>query len=231
MPRPVTRKYDASGRRAAAERSRTHVMEVARDLFARLGLDRVTIEMLAAEAGVSAATFYGLFKSKVGLLRAMMEASLFNERYQALVAGLKGVDDPVAMLTMTAAIARAIYDGERAQLGVVRGAAAFSAELREIEQQFERIRLDAQRARVRRIARAGTVRAGLTPARVRDILWMFTGRDVYRMLVVERGWSPAVYEAWLAGTLVQSLLAEPVARPRGGKATTRVTRASSRPRA
>lgn len=34
---------------------------------------------------------------------------------------------------------------------------------------------------------------------------MFTGRDVYRMLVRERGWSPQKYEDRLADTLVHSL--------------------------
>jgi hypothetical protein len=35
---------------------------------------------------------------------------------------------------------------------------------------------------------------------------MFTGRDVYRMLVRERGWSSQKYQDWLADTLVRSLL-------------------------
>ncbi len=31
---------------------------------------------------------------------------------------------------------------------------------------------------------------------------MLTGRDIFRMLVRERGWSPQQYETWLANTLV-----------------------------
>jgi AcrR family transcriptional regulator len=139
-------------------------MEVARELFARRGLDQVTIEALAPEAEVSTATVYGLFKSKAGLLRALIEASLFNDRYQSLVAGLRGVVEPTAMLRMTAAIARAIYDGERAQLGLVRGASAFSSELRDSEQQFEQIRYDAQRDRARRIAQPDTLALSLLAA-------------------------------------------------------------------
>jgi hypothetical protein len=38
---------------------------------------------------------------------------------------------------------------------------------------------------------------------------MFTGRDIYRMLVRERGWSSQKYEHWLADTLVLSLLCAP----------------------
>ena len=39
-----------------------------------------------------------------------------------------------------------------------------------------------------------------------DRPWMLTGRDVYRMLVLVRGWNSPKYEDWLADALVRSLL-------------------------
>jgi hypothetical protein len=48
----------------------------------------------------------------------------------------------------------------------------------------------------------------LSISKVRDILWAFTGRDFYRMLVVERGWSSDEYEKWLAELLIQVLLSK-----------------------
>jgi AcrR family transcriptional regulator len=201
------RRYDSTRRREGAARNRHRVLDAARRLFATHGLDRVTIEALAAAAGVSQATVYALFRSKAGILRALMEEALFNATYRPLAERARQVRDPVEMLQMTASIARAIYDGERAGLGVIRGASAFSAELRAVEQQFERLRFGLQRARAERIARRGTVRPGLKLGQVRDVLWMLTGRDVYRMLVVERRWSPAAYEAWLSAALARTLLA------------------------
>jgi hypothetical protein len=53
---------------------------------------------------------------------------------------------------------------------------------------------------------AKRLRLGLNHQTARDIFWMLTGRDVYRMLVRERGWSPQKYQDWLADTLVHSLL-------------------------
>ena len=53
----------------------------------------------------------------------------------------------------------------------------------------------------------------LTDKRARDIFWMLTGGDVYRMLVRERGWSPQKYEDWLADTLARSLLTRARANP------------------
>jgi hypothetical protein len=38
-------------------------------------------------------------------------------------------------------------------------------------------------------------------------MWMCTDRDVYRMLVLERGWSSDQYETWLAETLIRALTA------------------------
>lgn len=40
----------------------------------------------------------------------------------------------------------------------------------------------------------------------RRILWMYTSRDIYRMLVQESGWTPARYEKWLSDTLVNALV-------------------------
>jgi AcrR family transcriptional regulator len=183
------------------------VLSAARRLFAARGLDQVTIAALAAAAGVSQATVYALFRSKAGILRALMEEALFNDTYRPLAEQARQVRDPVEMLQMTASIAQAIYDGERAGLGVIRGASAFSAELRAVEQQFELLRFELQRPRAKRIARRGTVRPGLKLGQVRDVLWMLTSRDVYRMLVVERHWSPAAYQAWLSEALARTLLA------------------------
>ena len=50
---------------------------------------------------------------------------------------------------------------------------------------------------------------GLSHRTARDIFWMLTGGDVYRMLVRERRWSPHKYQHWLADALVELLLAHP----------------------
>jgi hypothetical protein len=42
----------------------------------------------------------------------------------------------------------------------------------------------------------------------RQILWMYTSRDVYRMLVLESGWTPDRYQDWLSDTLVNALASQ-----------------------
>ena len=40
----------------------------------------------------------------------------------------------------------------------------------------------------------------------RRLLWMYTSRDVYRMLVVEGKWTADQYEIWLGRALADALI-------------------------
>ncbi len=68
---------------------------------------------------------------------------------------------------------------------------------------------------------ARRLRPELDHGTTRDIFWMLTGRDVYRMLVRERGWSSQKYQDWLADTLVHSLLTPGRANPARSRAAKR----------
>jgi hypothetical protein len=89
---------------------------------------------------------------------------------------------------------------------VLRGAAAFSADLRETEAEFEDIRRRMQKDRLDRLFASGRARRGLSLAEAQQVMWMLTSRDVYRMLVHDGGWSPEQYQAWLARTLAEALV-------------------------
>jgi AcrR family transcriptional regulator len=204
QPRPP-RRYDSARRRAGAEATRKRILDAARSLFRRAGIDRVTMGSIARRAGVSEPTVYAAFRSKAGILREIMRAAIFGARYHAAAVRLEQTSDPIALLRLTATVARTIYEDERRQIGLLRGAAAFSPELRRLEREFERMRFEMQRRRVDLLARRSLLRRGMTVARARRLLWMYTSREIYRMLVVEGGWSSDEFERWLAATLVSSL--------------------------
>ncbi len=209
MPRSHKRTYTSPRRQKAAEETRARVLDSAKALFSARGIDKATIQAIAEGAGVAASTVYALFKGKEGLLGALMEQALFGERFAAAAQLLEGEDDPVRAIALTAVVARAVYDGEQAELGVLRGASAFSATLRKEEQRFEAMRLSMQKDRVARLFAAGRQRPGLTEEEARRVLWMYTSRDVWRMLVNESGWTADRYQAWLADTLVLALTDAP----------------------
>jgi AcrR family transcriptional regulator len=205
------RAYSSELRTRAAEDTRRRILEAARSLFGRLGIDNVTIANIGRKAGVAGSTVYAIYGSKDGILKALMEQSLFGTQFQEAQELLRGEDDPVELIAMTPRVSRAIYESEASDLGLLRHASGFSPALRKIEQEFERIRFDAQEQRVRSLFDAGKARSGLSPEEARRILWMYTSRDVYRMLVHEAGWTPDRYEAWLSMTLLEALV-DPRAR-------------------
>jgi AcrR family transcriptional regulator len=196
-----------SERRAqAADATRDRVLKAAKALFVRHGIDQVTIARIAAKAEVSVSTVYALYKSKEGILRALMNAAIFGQRFQAAIAKLEGVTDPRRLIALSAHVARAIYEGESSELGLVRGASAFSPALRKLEREFENIRYKMQEERVRLLFAHSRQRKGLELEEAQRILWMYTSRDVYRMLVHESGWTPDRYQAWLSDTLMNALV-------------------------
>jgi AcrR family transcriptional regulator len=182
------------------------VLEAAKTLLVSHGIDGVTIAQIAERAGVAASTVYALYKSKEGILRGLMTAALFGSRFQEAQAKLAGITDPIRLIALSAHVARAIYESESSELGLMRGASAFSPALRKLEQEFEDIRFEMQEARIKLLFACSRQRRGLEFDEARRILWMYTSRDVYRMLVHEGGWTPDRYQQWLSETVVNALV-------------------------
>ncbi len=200
------RRYDARLRSERASGTRQRILDVAKELFTARGVEKVTINDISSAAGVSAPTVYALFQSKIGILRAVVERSFFGPRYAEIAKQAENARDPEEILRITASISRVILDAEREEIGLMRGVSALSPELKAIETELEAVRFKLQEARAKRLVASVAVARQLGLARVRDILWMYTGRDVYRMLVLERGWSSDEYESWLAETLIKTLM-------------------------
>ena len=194
-------------RSEAAEATQARVLDAAKRLFSARGIDAVTIAEIAAAAEVAGSTVYALFASKAGILRALMEAVMFGAPFRSAQELLAGVADPVRRIALSASVARAIYESESRELALLRGASSFSPDLRQLEGDFEQLRLEMQGERIELLFARSMARAGLELAEARRILWMLTSRDVYRMLVEDGGWSPDQYQTWLARTLVEALVA------------------------
>lgn len=91
-------------------------------------------------------------------------------------------------------------------LDLLRGAGVVAPDLASLERQKECQRYERQEGTIALLRDSGKLREGLDYTTARDIFWTLTGRDVYRMLVHERGWSAQKYQDWLSDILVRSLL-------------------------
>ncbi|HTF90073.1 MAG TPA: TetR/AcrR family transcriptional regulator [Planctomycetota bacterium] len=196
----------SSKREKSAEATKARVLQAAQSMFARQGIDTVTIAGIARKARVSVPTVYALFKSKAGILRGLIQSTLFGPRYREAQQRLEGETDSARLIELTAGVARSIYESESTELGLLQGASAFSPELRKQQRELEAMRLDMQEERVKLLFTQSKSKRALTFETARQILWMYTSRDVYRMLVHESGWTPDQYQEWLAATLVAALV-------------------------
>ena len=200
------RPYRSESRRAKAELTRKRVLIAAKRVIAKRGFEKATIGAVAELAGVSAPLIYALFKSKEGLLRALIDSTVFGTDYKALVDKVAAHNDPVKVLRTAASITRLIYEAEMRQLGSMHRPGILSAGLRRLEQDLENQRYRRQEVVVRRLFDAAAVRPGLAFADARDILWSLTSGELYRLLVLERKWAGDDYETWLASLLATALL-------------------------
>ena len=165
----------------------------------------MTIEAVARRAEVSAQSVYAIFKSKTGILTELLDQSTFGPEYDEAVRQAMSAKDPETRLRLAARIARQIHGAQGATLDLLRGAGVVAPELARLQQQRECLRYERQERMIISLRHAGSLRRDLDHATARDIFWMLTGRDIYRMLVRERGWSSQKYQDWLADMLVRSL--------------------------
>ncbi len=220
MPKIKKRLYTSPVRQRQAGDTRRRIVEATRHLLESEGYAGMTIEAIARRAEVSAQSVYGIFKSKTGILVELLDQAAFGADYEDSVRQAMSTTDPESRLRFAARIARQIHDAQSITFDLLRGAGVVAPELAKLEQQREDLRYKRQEMMIISLREDASLRAGLDHRTARDILWMLTGRDVYRMLVRERGWSAEKYQDWVADALVQSLLtqgsADPV-RSRGTK--------------
>lgn len=206
MRREKKRAYSSEMREAQAAQTKASILDAAKKLFQAEGFDRVTINKLAQAAEVSMPTIYAIFKSKRGVLQSLIDHALPPELFSSLVSDSMEKKSAQKRLSVTAKLARRIYDAERELMDILRGASVVSQEFKQLEKERENRRYERQGEYVKMLMKEKSLAKGLTLQSARDILWAMTGRDIYRMLVVERKWTSDEYEKWLAQALMKSLL-------------------------
>ncbi len=201
----MKRTYNSEARSAQAAQTKSRILEAAKSLFQSEGFEAVTIDKIAQKAEVSSPTVYALFQSKRGILLALMDEATPPD-YYVLVEKVKQEQSPKVRLQIAAKLARDMYDAERAQMDIFRGASVLAPEFKELEREREERRYQRQEESMYMMEEQKCLIKGMSLTQARDIVWAFTGRDMYRMFVVQRGWSSDEYEKWLAELLIKTLL-------------------------
>jgi AcrR family transcriptional regulator len=200
-----------------AEQARTRlarraVVDAARELFLERGYAATTVEAISERAEVPPATLYRLFASKLGVLRQLLDVSIAGDDQPVAVpdrpevAPVFAATDPVDILRGAAGITTAINQRTNDVYGVLVGAAGSDPEAAALLADIREQRDQGQRQIVRALQRMHALRDGVKTRDADDRVHALMSPEVYRLLVVDRGWSPERYREWLASTLAQQLL-------------------------
>jgi AcrR family transcriptional regulator len=206
------RTYDRAGRQAQSAETRQRIVETARALMLERGYRATTIAAIAAGAGVNADTVYELVGRKPTLLRELIEqavsgtdhAVVAEEREQ--IKAIRAEPDPENKLRLYAKSIRETHARLAPLFLALRDAASTEPEARAVWQEISDRRATNMRKLVGEIRGSGRLRAGVSTNDGADTIWVMNSPEVYVLLTVDRGWSPAHYERWLAESWIRLLL-------------------------
>lgn len=195
---------NVSYRQMQAQATKDRIVAAARSLMSKRGWDATTMAAIAAEAGVSPQTVYATFGSKLAIVDGMRQVMLRDAQVPQLMDEAAYESDPRRRLELWAQSIRQQLETSYDVIAIHRQAARsnpdFSAEYRKV--------LDNRSRHFREFVHdlGGALGDGVDERTAVDILWAFANEEIYRELVMERGWTPKRYEQWLAKTLVSQLL-------------------------
>src|SRR6476660_6988892 len=164
----ATRPYRSRSRAAGAQHTRERIVTAVRELLREQRFHESTVEQVAERAGVSRATVYQHFRSRIDLVDAICETFDANPALIELRRTIM-LSDPETALARTIALAMRFWESEDAILSELYGVVAIDPAARD---RVGRQRAD-RRSEMRRLAQrlhsTGTLRPGIRTARTLDV--------------------------------------------------------------
>jgi AcrR family transcriptional regulator len=214
--KPVSRPYDNSARARSSRARQLRVADVTGQMLVEHGYGGTTMAGIAAAAGVSVPWLYKVFGPKPALVKRAYDVLLAGDPDRVPLAqrpafrDLLAETDPHRAVERYAAISRDLI----ARVGPLAAALLTAArgaepELAELAATIGRERLAGATAFTDHVAGLGALSSRLTREQARDVVWTLISPEVYRLLVMDRGWSTGMYEQWLGDSLISALLGRP----------------------
>ncbi|MEP7380727.1 MAG: helix-turn-helix domain-containing protein [Gemmatimonadota bacterium] len=217
MPRPVkVRPYHSPLRVDQAQVTRTAIVDAATALFSERGFAAVSIDAIAAAAGVSRATVFTSIGGKAAILDAAFRAA-FGRAAGKEEASMPFVERPRSRKVRSLRGARAYLAGYAA---LVTKVFAHVADVYEAIREGSRadadvgalwLEINEERRRgadtiVADVRARGSLRRGLDEKLAADVVWVLNDPGIFHMFVRRRRWSAKRYEEWLVRALASELL-------------------------
>jgi AcrR family transcriptional regulator len=199
-------------RQEQAAATRQRILDAAYDLFCELGYRATTMALIAERAGVAVQTVYFTFRTKDALLQEVHDQTVLGRGTPVV---------PPQQPWYAAAVAEA--DSARSMRILVDGIATINARVAPMLPVFHAVVADPagevyrnaealRRPAMYDVAREvllpkGDLRPGVDAAYAGDLLVVLLGPEIYRMYVLELGWSHERWVDWTAQVLLSELFA------------------------
>jgi AcrR family transcriptional regulator len=199
-----------ASRQEQAAATRQRILDAAYDLFCGLGYRATTMALIAERAGVAVQTVYFTFRTKDALLQEVHGQTVLGRGtpvaptdqpwYRAAAAE----PDPLRATRLLVEGLATILARVAPMLPVFHAVVADPAG--EVYRRAEALRRPAMYDVAREILLAkGQPRPGVDVAYAGDLLVVLLGPEIYRMYVLELGWSRERWVDWTAQVLVREL--------------------------
>jgi AcrR family transcriptional regulator len=212
MARAAKKPYASPLRQAQAQSTRLLVLDAARRLFAERGYVATSVDEIARVAGVGRATVFASVGGKPVLLKQAYDVGIVGDdekvslverpRSRAILAE----SDPWTLLARYAELVTDISGRIAGIYEAVRQASGADEEARALWVDILRQRRAGMDNLIRQLLANSPLRDGLDPTAAADLAWVLVDPWHYHMLVQQRGWTAARFQAWLTEILQSQLL-------------------------
>ncbi len=205
-------------RRDRARATRLRIIKAAYTLFCERGYAGTTMVDIAEAAGVAVQTVYFTFHTKSEVLSRAYDFAVLGKdeplppEKQPWYVKMTAEPDIVEAL-------RHLVDGVGTILTratpldtVVRASAGSDPDTARVRAFHERWRAEGYRAMLGLLQPKSPLRAGMTPERATDLLLLYVGMDIYRVLVHDFAWTHADWIDWTVATVAEQVFAPPRSR-------------------
>jgi AcrR family transcriptional regulator len=199
------RRYEQRRRAEAAERTRQRIIDAVVKRLREAPAEPVSIEQIAAMAGVARSTVYAIFGSRAGLFDAVGLDSAERAGYAKLLEATRhpdarehlrgGIRASCEMYAGYRDVRRALFSMAQLDEEAVGGS------VRRIEEE----RTAGMKRLARRLSEQGYLRKGVTRAEAENILWVLTSFESFDLLYTDRGLSPGAAADLLIATAERAL--------------------------
>jgi AcrR family transcriptional regulator len=199
-------------RREQARATRRRIIDAGLDLFVRQGYAVTTLEQIAGQAGVAVQTVYFHFGNKRTVLKEIVDVvAVGDDQPVALLdrpwmQQVRAEPDARRALTIWIRSSRTIFARVAPIMRIVRDAAGADPDMTAQWDVNQQQRFVAHQTLAQQLADKRGLRKGLPVAKAADIIFALLSLDVYLLLTVERGWTPAQWERWITNTLADAVL-------------------------